>query len=269
MRRSRESMDKTPPRSDCSSTPRSPTLASSSRATGLYTPAETPVASTSTLPPLDVPTGTPTSRQSKRKLIPLERLIPAGTILLRDHQVVEPEGDHARDPSSKEWHPLVKTSLRCVKVETEEPPDTIESDPSVSAHAEMSAAGAYRAPALSSKRKRSGSKAGRSKKRSKPAVPAARSSDSLLSVIVHCQDAVLLRCTYMPLDDSTVALRVYLVPEDIDELDDDGFTLGKRARPADSVVLQVLASVHCDEREWDGEAGDEGAKSLMDEEVSY
>lgn len=112
------------------------------------------------------------------------------------------------------------------------------------------------------KRKATGGRASPAKKRK-----TFDASDGLLETLIHLQDALLLRATLNAAQDQTIILRIYLVPVELPEREQVEFARGRRARPADSVVVGLLSAVRVDEDEWKGVVGHEGKPSVMEEQV--
>lgn len=229
--------------------------------TSTLTPAPTPaalqspvaVASTSRLP-LPRPPPSPTN---PRPQIPLDLLIPVGSIRLSQYGLAEEsELDFAEG-----WTALAKGLLQRLALPVEEAAAALddESVPVVEEPAPPSP--------VSGKSKGEGKR----KASASPASPVKKrktASEDLVAHLIHLQDALVLRATFRVIDSQTVVLRVYLVPSDLPQLGDSEYQKGKRARPAVSVVLKVLDMIDTSEEIWEGDlSGGEGLR-LLDGEVS-
>lgn len=214
----------------------------------------------------------PATRNSRRRWIPLSRLIPAGTIVLENYEILD-ESSLPPPLEGDGWTQLLKTSLRMAQSTSAMEANDVASDKKPAEGVPLEIEGAANHSPIRKKRKRGNTTfvAGRARKRlkSNAGVPTATPAvDSFLPSLLHCQDALILRCTYKQLDANSIALRVYLVPDDLEELDDDDFALGKRVRPADSTVLRVFASTVLDPELWQGHRTTMPPRSLLDEDVS-
>lgn len=193
--------------------------------------------------------------------IPLTSLIPVGTILLRNC-VAYIETSFAEDG----WLSLAKGVLEQLQL----PADEVEDTPTkrgVVAETEpvspVKSKARSKTKAGTRKRKSSiSSAASPAKKKAKFDAP----PEALLEVLLHLQDALHLRITFIAADDAFV-LRIYLVPSDAAELALEAYVGGRRASPADSMVLRALAAVRLDKGEWNGVVGGDEVPRLMDEKV--
>lgn len=221
---------------------------------GLPTPA-TPLspAGSAAHPPLPRPPHSP--NKPTRTPIPLDLLIPAGTILLRDHSIVK----GAALPSAEDgWKKLAKGILERRRPTADE---TVV-DEVVVEEAENEPTSPAKGKGKKGKRKAMGGRALPAKKRK-----TVDASEGLLEHVIHLQDALLLRATFIATQDQAIILRIYLVPVELPEREQVEFARGRRARPADSVVIGVLSAVRVDEDEWKGVMGQQEKPSVMEEQV--
>ncbi|BGP15858.1 hypothetical protein JCM10213_005656 [Rhodosporidiobolus nylandii] len=255
--------------------------ASSSAATvaaAFPTPALTPLASTSTsfafpasptgpssanaplpVPPLPTPSTSQAaailppspSRQPRRRLIPLDRLFPAGTVLLPDH-VLAPGNELMAAEDG--WIALDKETLQAADLA---PLSPIENDSSATLPTPSASPRAGRKPA-SKKRKASSSARGSPTKRARA------SAHPLLDSLVWLSAALAVRATVRVVG-TTAVVRVYLVPQDLPEMADADHRRGALKRPAGSTVFGLLNAVRMSPEEWSGEVQSEAVPLFMSE----
>ncbi|GAA6027413.1 hypothetical protein JCM8097_007843 [Rhodosporidiobolus ruineniae] len=229
-----------------------------------FPPLTPPVASTSAAQPSHSP-----SRQHDRVAIPLDRLVPIGTLLLPGH-VIDEHVSHT--VAEDDWFVYSKDTLKPV------PPPGVEQDELERAENDPlpspspSAPSTPRSPAKKSKKRpaplyRRSSPSKRAKLASS-ASSSAQKSQSLLPALDSLTGAVALRATVRvdhSAEEPTAVVRVYLVPQDLDELDDPKYARGKLKRPGASTVFQVLEAVRIRREEWEGSAQGEDVQRFMDE----
>lgn len=100
-------------------------------------------------------------------------------------------------------------------------------------------------PSPSKKRRRSSTATQRTAKRNKPDI------DPLVELVTANAAARTVRATATQLGDDVV-LRIYLIPQDLDELADPSYR-GRSRKPIGSVVLNLLAAVRVSQKEWMGQ----------------
>ncbi|BGP24390.1 proteophosphoglycan ppg4 [Rhodotorula toruloides] len=207
--------------------PGSPSRAAPTRRTGLTSP----------------------SRQNPRTPLPLDPLIPAGTILLRDHRLVSDDLDVAEDGWLAFERDSVQPASQAVVTVDEDPlvqpPPARRKSPS---------------KARTGQKRRSPTSAGQ------PARKKAKVGGSALLDSLASMSAALACCATVHVSGVDIVMRVYLVPQDLPELQDPAYTRGKTKRPAGATVLGVLQAVRVSEEEWMGVPQGGDLPSLMEED---
>ncbi|ORY92708.1 SNF2 family N-terminal domain-domain-containing protein [Leucosporidium creatinivorum] len=222
---------------------------------GLPTPA-TPLSPAASAANLPLPRPPQSPNKPARTPIPLKRLIPAGTLLLRNHSVLP---GAAVDSAEDGWKKLAKGILERQQPPAEEVAEEAEQE-LVIANPEPASPAKAKSRGKGKRKAANGGRASPAKKRK-----TFDASEGLLETLIHLQDALLLRATFIAVKE-TIVLRLYLIPADLEELEQVEFVRGRRARPADSVVVGVLSAVRIDEEEWKGVVGHETRPSLMEEQ---
>ncbi|BGO93874.1 hypothetical protein NBRC10512_006116 [Rhodotorula toruloides] len=215
-------------------------------------PFERPVSpspSRAPLAPSRPPAPTSPSRHAPRVPLPLDRLIPAGTILLRDHQLVSNDLDVAEDG----WLAFARDSVQ---------PASRAAEPADEAQPVQPPAARRKSPtkARAGQKRRASILAGQPA-RKKAKIGGTAVIDSLASMSA----ALACTCT-MHVSSADVVVRIYLVPQDLPELRDLAYSRGKTKRPAGVTVLNVLQAVRVSEEEWMGVPQEGDVPSLMEEE---
>ncbi|GAA5878684.1 hypothetical protein JCM16303_002170 [Sporobolomyces ruberrimus] len=216
------------------STPSSlPNVSSTSEVQRLTPP---PKASLPSFPTSPSPRKTPS--------LPLDRLFPAGTCVLCQHclnPAIEPE--IAKDG----WFTYSKDLLV---------PNPREDD--LTFGTPLASDEPSQTPSKGKKRGRTqGKKGSQANKKAKVVV------DKTLDNLTLCQDALVLRATARAAG-SDVVLRIYIVPEDLPELDAIQ-TKGRLKRPPSSTLRSVFQSIRCHPGEWNGVLAGEGVSRWTDE----
>ncbi|GAA5906076.1 hypothetical protein JCM6882_003552 [Rhodosporidiobolus microsporus] len=200
------------------------------------------------------------SRQPDRLLIPLNRLVPVGTVVLTAH-VFSDDADHVNAEDG--WTIFTKDTLRSTAFPPSAPlePDApLASLPSPTTPRPRSLTKGKGKAKAGTKRKAAPSAA-----RASPAKKARLSGHPLLDSLLSLGASLAARATVQVVD-STAIVRVYLVPQDLPELADPAYSRWKTKRPPGSTVFQVLNAVRVSRREWNGEAEDGDVPRFMDEQ---
>ncbi|GAA5943611.1 hypothetical protein JCM1841_004285, partial [Sporobolomyces salmonicolor] len=231
-----------------------------------------PDRSAAALAPVPPPPTSP--RRLERPVLPVDRLIPAGTVVLRGYRLSEiPYVEPAEDgwlPLSRELLeplPPVSPPLESGPFSLLPPaePDAPASRPLLPPQPPSPPVGKKKRKRKASvpdwttlKRKTSGS--GSSSPRKKVKLTA----DPLLDDILSCSAALVLRSTVRMVDNNAV-LRIYLIPQDLPELWQPEYAKGRLKRPPSSTVYPVLYSVRSSPSEWNGAIQSGDVPHLMDE----
>ncbi|BGP00393.1 Proteophosphoglycan ppg4 [Rhodotorula toruloides ATCC 204091] len=201
------------------------------------------------LAPTRLPAPTSPSRHAQRIPLPLDHLISAGTILLKDHQLVSDDLDVAQDG----WLAFMRDSVQPASqaaVPADEDPFT--QPPSARAKSPSKA--------RAGQKRRASTSAGQP-----PRKKAKVGGNAVLDSLASMSAALACSCT-MHVSGTDVVLRVYLVPQDLPELREPAYSRGKTKRPAGATVLSVLQAVRISEEEWMGVPQDGDVPTLMEEE---
>ncbi|GJN89115.1 hypothetical protein Rhopal_002089-T1 [Rhodotorula paludigena] len=188
------------------------------------------------------------SRSIERKLIPLDRLIPIGTLVLPHHRL---NPDVPPQQAEDGWINLSRDTLQAITLVTAEPAALVVTPPSPSPSNSRSVAG---------KKRKASTAGGSSSKKAK------LSAHPHLDALVALSSAVGARATVRLVGDSAL-VRVYLVPQDLPELKDAAYKYGRLQRPAGSRILGLLSAVRVSPEEWAGELSEEGDSPLFMEET--
>ncbi|KAL8283862.1 hypothetical protein RQP46_005294 [Phenoliferia psychrophenolica] len=217
-----------------------------------------------TTPPLS-PLLAPASPRKSPFLVPLDRLVPAGVIVLEAHELA-PASESALElePPQEDdqgWSRLTWTSLQPIVL----PPELeflfapIAPPPPPPSPLDLLLPLAP-SPSSSSPKKRKSTASSTPRKK-----PRIKAPPRLLDDLLALQDALVVRATFRVVDDGSTALvRVYLVPTDLDERKLERVERTAKARPADSTVVRVLAAVRTGKASWEGDVGGVGP-SLLDD----
>ncbi|GAA5859888.1 hypothetical protein JCM1840_001782 [Sporobolomyces johnsonii] len=232
-------------------------------------------------PPASAPTLAPppptSPRRLERPVLPLDRLIPAGTVVLRGYQLSEIP---VVEPAEDGWLPLSRELLEPLPpVSPPLDPDLASlfphlpsAEPVVPASQPLLPPQPPNPPVGTKKRKRKASvpswttpkrKASGSGS-SSPRKKAKLTTDPLLDNILSCSAALVLRSTVRMVDNDAV-LRVYLIPQDLPELWQPEYAKGRLKRPPSSTVYPVLSAVRSSLSEWNGAIEPRDVPRLMDE----
>ncbi|GAA5861028.1 hypothetical protein JCM8547_008012 [Rhodosporidiobolus lusitaniae] len=254
-------------------------------APALPTPALTPFASTSSFsfafPPSPTQSSTPQTapcpqtpvyppslptlpvspfRQNGRTPIPLDRLIPIGTVLL-PQQVLNADIPHSLAWAEDGWVDLEKETLKppSPSLGGGDGEDPVQLDPA------SPPSSTARSPVKG--RKGAGTKRkAASSGRSSAAKKAKRASHPLLDTLIQLTASLAVRGTVRVTSESTAIVRVYLVPQDLPEASDPLYETGRTKRLPGSTVFHLLQEVRVSTREWYGELDeDEAVPSFLEE----
>jgi hypothetical protein len=210
------------------------------------------------------------------RLIPLENLIPAGTILLSGYSIT-PDAllEDAEDGWSRLDRGVLERQEEEEHLETMDPVGLAEAvdEPPILAVAPQTPP----SPAKSSSKKGKGTRKAASslnyspKKNPKRYLASATPPHSFLDDVLLLQDSLVLRATLSSVDESMMLLRIYLIPVDAPERAGGEYTKGSRARPPSSTIVAVLGAIRMDGTEWEGRVSEEEGevKRMMDEEVRF
>ncbi|GAA6056120.1 hypothetical protein JCM3770_006004 [Rhodotorula araucariae] len=191
-------------------------------------------------PPLSNRSSPNSKRSPDRTALPLDRLIPVGTIVLAQHRFVP---DVSLDEAEDGWTCLSKGMLEAIPLEPMD--DPAEAAPPQPSPAPLRSPGNGRAPAPGGKKRRASTIGGRLSKKVKLA------AHPHLEALVTLSAAFVLRATVRVIEE-TALVRVYLIPQDLPELRDP--PLGKsRARPPGNSIVTLLSSVRVHQGEWEGD----------------
>ncbi|GAA5928576.1 DEAD/DEAH box helicase [Sporobolomyces koalae] len=175
----------------------------------------------------------PSPRKRTQKPIALERLFPAGTILLRDYRLRSL--DHGQELAADGWIQFAP-DLLC-----------LTTSPESEALLESSIADEP-AQCLTRGKKRGRTARGKSAPARKKAKVV---QDRTLDNLVACCQALVCRATVC-VTDSTVILRIYLIPEDLPELKRAEYRTGRLKRSSPAIIRTVLSQIRCSTEEWNG-----------------
>lgn len=168
------------------------------------------------------------SRAADPARLPLDRLFPAGTILLPQHVLdLDAEQTFAEDG----WVAVSRGTLKVVKPLEEEEQSATSPSPRRSPYKGVAAG-----------KKRKASSAGRAS----PSKKARLSTNPLLESLLTLIGASAVRATVRISKPSIAVIRVYLVPQDLLEL------VKSPRRPPSSTIFHVLDAIRASKDEWEG-----------------
>ncbi|GAA6012949.1 hypothetical protein JCM10207_008392 [Rhodosporidiobolus poonsookiae] len=209
------------------------------------------------LPPIpDAAPADPPSpaRHANRVPIPLDRLVPVGTLYLPGLTIDPGAATFTADDG---WTPLARETLQTVRPtagEAEAFPAAVPPSPSWSRSPTKSKARA------GTKRRASTSLQGSpASKRMKPSFPSAL--DALLALTASVGARGTVKETT-----GGVMVRVYLVPQDLPELADPKHTKGAARWPPASTVFHLLDAIRVDKDEWESGSLTQGEVPLFTDE---
>ncbi|SGY19570.1 BQ5605_C014g07686 [Microbotryum silenes-dioicae] len=235
-------------------------------------------------------------KKTGTQLIPLAKLIKAGTIVLRGYQLRDCNGS-AMVVDEDGWFRFAAESVVKIGSDDAGPTTMIDDDDPDAASSTSTIAFTSKLPydgllppaspepiRARAKRKakplwtrRSSKKSIKSATSTSPSALQHGTGDPLLEELRLLTSALFLRATCRPLDLSdgvsdvegdkrVVIFRIYLVPDDLEERFNETYTKGRRVRPPSSVILEFLQKIKVGQREWDGSVdGHEGGDGLLDE----
>ncbi|SDA01269.1 BZ3500_MvSof-1268-A1-R1_Chr10-1g02549 [Microbotryum saponariae] len=235
-------------------------------------------------------------KKTGTQLIPLAKLIKAGTIVLRGYELRNCNGS-AMVVDEDGWFRFAAESVVKFGSDDAGPTTMIDADGSDAGPSTSTIVFTSKLPYDGSlppaspkpiraraKRKakplwtrRSSKKSIESATSTSPSALQHGTGDPLLEELRLLTSALFLRATCRPLevtdgvsdvegDERVVIFRIYLVPDDLEERFNETYTKGRRVRPPSSVILEFLQKIKVGQREWDGSvAGHEGGDGLLDE----
>lgn len=205
----------------------------------------------------------PTLRlRQARALLPVSRLIAAGTIFLPRHTARHSVSGVA------DWHPLDRDSL----FERGMPVDQVDSEQfSIYTTVEKGKGKEVLQPPVESPQstpKKGKRKRAPSTTRSSPAKKIAHSPSGLLQDILSLQFSLYLFAHWKAFDAGGVLVRIYLTPMDSPEFHEAVVQNLTRMRPSGAIVWNVLNSIVRSGKAWEGSGDGSDDALLMSESVS-
>lgn len=197
--------------------------------------------------PEPIPEAGPSHQQAspggKASEIPLDRLFPAGTVVLHRH-TFSPDADQSRAEDG--WTRFSEGLLRAAR------PDDVDDDELLPLPAVVAAA-----PTTPSKKRRRTS----SSSTKSPTKRARLSSDPLVDLLVANSASRTISATALATG-SSVIVRIYLIPQDLPEL----LASGRRRKAVGATIMNLLGRIRVAESEWAGNLVPDGdCNAFLDE----